>query len=85
MRTHPYLRTAFIGLAVGVLVGAAFYLVLRAFGTHASRYLLVAVVLAFIPGAVMLSELIESDELEKEEWPAEEQQPGGDPRNPPDA
>jgi hypothetical protein len=82
MRNHPYVRTAFAGLVVGVAVGAAFYGVLRLFGTHANTYLLVAIVVAFIPGSVMLSELIESDQLEKaedQERPDEDPQPSPGP------
>jgi hypothetical protein len=85
MRRHPYVRTALIGVIVGIVVGAAFYGILRAFGTHANRYLLVAIVVAFIPGSVMLSELLEADELDKEDL-HEEQQPSGEesrvPRTP---
>jgi hypothetical protein len=82
MRRHPYARTALVGLIVGIGVGVAFYLILRAFGTHASWYLLVAIVAAFIPGSVMLSELLESDELEKREWQDEHEQAGDESRVP---
>jgi hypothetical protein len=74
MRTHPYVRTAFIGLVVGIVVGLVFYLVLRAFGTDANGYLLAAIVIFCIPGAIMLSELLESDELDKTDWPEEQEQ-----------
>jgi lipopolysaccharide export LptBFGC system permease protein LptF len=77
MRRHPYVRTALIGLVVGIVAGSAFYLILRAFGTHASRYLLVAIVVAFIPGSVMLSELLEADELDKGDWQEEQEQSSG--------
>jgi uncharacterized membrane protein len=82
MRRHPYVRTALIGLIVGIGVGVAFYLILRAFGTHASWYLLVAIVAAFIPGSVMLSELLEADELEKADWQGEHEQAGDESRMP---
>jgi hypothetical protein len=72
MRMHPYARAALIGLVLGVIVGAAFYGILRAFGTTANRYLLVAIVIFFIPGSVMLSMLIEGTELDEKDWEAEE-------------
>ncbi|MDX6580224.1 MAG: hypothetical protein QOJ47_1773 [Gaiellales bacterium] len=82
MTRHPYVRTAFIGLLVGIVVGAAFYGILRAFGTHTNRYLLVAIVVAFIPGSVMLAELLEADELDKEDWHEETEQSGEESRVP---
>jgi multisubunit Na+/H+ antiporter MnhE subunit len=82
MTRHPYVRTALIGLIVGIVVGAVFYGILRAFGTHANRYLLVAIVVAFIPGSVMLAELLEADELDKEDWQEETEQSGEESRVP---
>jgi high-affinity Fe2+/Pb2+ permease len=69
---HPYARAALIGLVVGIVVGVAFYAILRAFGTTANRYLLVAIVIFFIPGGVMLSILIEGTELDEDDWKAEQ-------------
>lgn len=82
MTRHPYVRTALIGLIVGIVVGAVFYGILRAFGTHANRYLLVAIVVAFMPGSVMLAELLEADELDKEDWQEETEQSGEESRVP---
>jgi hypothetical protein len=83
MKMHPYLRSALIGLAVGVVAGVAFYAVLRLTGTHVNRYLLVAIVVACIPGSVMLSELLEADELDKEDWQEEQQRTTEESRPPP--
>jgi hypothetical protein len=68
VRSHPWLLSALRGLVVGIVAGVAFYVILRATGTHVNRYLLVAVVCAFIPGSIMLSELLEADELEALDW-----------------
>jgi hypothetical protein len=85
MKMHPYLRSGLIGLAVGVVVGIAFYAVLRATGTHVNRYLLVAIVAACIPGSVMLSELLEADELDKDDWREEQLPATEESRTPPSA
>jgi hypothetical protein len=76
MSTHPYARSALIGLVVGIVAGAIFYTVLRLTGTHVNRYLLVAIIVACIPGSIMLSEIFESDEIEAQEMREERQQLG---------
>jgi thiamine transporter ThiT len=63
-RPHPYLRAALIGFLVGVLAGIVAYGVFRVFGTSANFYLLGAIVLACIPGAITLSLILEGDTLE---------------------
>ena len=83
MKTHPYVRSALIGLAVGVVAGVIFYTVLRLTGTHVNRYLLVAVVVAFIPGYVMLSEIVESVELDDADWKREQSGGSNGSRTPP--
>jgi hypothetical protein len=79
LSTHPYARSALIGLVVGIVAGAVFYTVLRLTGTHVNRYLLVAIIVACIPGSIMLSEIFESDEIEAQEMREERQQHGGTP------
>jgi uncharacterized membrane protein len=85
MRAHPYVRSALIGVILGILVGVAFYVILRVFGEHANRYLLVAIVVLTIPGYVMLSELLASDELDKADWQEEQQHISDESRTPPRA
>jgi NhaP-type Na+/H+ or K+/H+ antiporter len=72
MRAHPLARSALIGATLGVVVGAAFYLILRAFGTDSSPYLFVAIVLFFIPGYTLFSMQFHEEEVEEAEWKAEE-------------
>jgi F0F1-type ATP synthase assembly protein I len=74
MRRHPYLRRTLYGLCVGVVVGAAFYLILRAFGTSSNWFLAVAIVVAFIPGSIMFLLTEEGEELDDAEWHEEERQ-----------
>jgi hypothetical protein len=83
MKMHPYLRSALIGVAVGVVAGVAFYTVLTLNGTHVNTYLLVAIVVACIPGSVMLSEVMKSAELDEEDWEAEQQGASEESRTPP--
>ena len=61
MRLHPLLWSALIGIAVGIVVGIAFYVALRLFGYHLNPYLLVAFVVICIPGYVTLSFMLEGD------------------------
>ena len=68
MRAHPYARVMLIGVGVGIVAGIAFYGVLRLFGYTPSPYLLVGVVVACIPGTVMLSVIMEGSEIDQEEW-----------------
>lgn len=72
MRHHPYVRSALIGLVVGIVAGAAVYGVLRLFGTHANRYLLGAIVVFCVPGSVMLSEIVKNEEFDEVAWEEEQ-------------
>jgi hypothetical protein len=84
MRAHPLARSALIGAAIGVVVGVAFYLILRAFGTHSSPYLFAAIVLFFIPGNVLFSMMFHEEELDEADWKAEEAEYAEQhPRHPP--
>jgi uncharacterized membrane-anchored protein YhcB (DUF1043 family) len=56
MSTHPYARSALIGLVVGIVAGA--------------------IIVACIPGSIMLSEIFESDEIEAQEMREERQKLG---------
>jgi hypothetical protein len=83
MRTHPVLRSSIFGLVLGIVVGVAFYAGLRLFGYDVNRYLLVAIVVFCIPGYVLLSMLLEEDELDDLDWHAERDRYAEEARKPP--
>jgi hypothetical protein len=68
MRMHPYRRSALIGIAIGLLIGSAFYAVMRMTGHHANGYLLVAIVGFCIPGSVLISMTTESAAVDGRDW-----------------
>jgi high-affinity Fe2+/Pb2+ permease len=68
MSKHLYVRAALAGAIVGAAAGVILYWVLRAAGYQPSTYLLIAVVVACIPGSVMLSLTREGEELDEADW-----------------
>jgi hypothetical protein len=65
---HPYRRSALVGVSIGLIVGSAFYAVLRLTGHHANGYLLVAIMAFCIPGSILISMTTESAAVDGRDW-----------------